>query len=285
MNSEENSNILENSGFIYIGDNCNAKCYFCFSKGNIFKTKQEIFLLIDYYIGLGLSNIRYGMGEFTIHPDFFEILEYGKKKGINQFINTNGITLSDNKFVERLVLGGIKNINVSLHGIHSLVSDKILGIKGAFKHTIKGIENLKRNGISISIAFVMTSDNINQILGIYIFCLKNKISLLKISILMGGKEYKGNIIPKLFLVQAELIKLIKLNSKVNLNIKLLNIPYCIISNNLQNYIFENGGNSVSHKLKDCEKCKFNNDCCGFPIYYKKNDFSKIIKTYVKNQFR
>lgn len=283
LKKQDNSNILGTSWFINIWDICNAKCYFCFNKNwPLFFSKEDIFSKIDWYVKEWIFDIRYWVGEFTMHPNFFDILEYWRGKWVKQFIHTNGIKLAEPDFVEKLLELWINNINVSLHWIKSETCDKILWVKWSFKKTIKWIQNLKKYWINTTISFVITNDNINEILWIYLFCIKNKISLLKYSILSWNHSYNLDLVPSLLDIQKHLMKVLSLNKNIKFEIKLLNIPYCLVWNKEYKYIFENGDISNSEFLSNCEKCKHRLICCGYPIYYKKPEFNNFVNNYVKN---
>jgi len=77
-----------------ITDYCNKECYFCYqgstTKGIHAKT-ENIFKIINELSKLKVLEIAFGGGEPTSHPDFIEILNYTKERGIVPNFTTNSV--------------------------------------------------------------------------------------------------------------------------------------------------------------------------------------------------
>lgn len=83
---------------------CPHNCFHCFTdKQKKTLAREEIFRVIDQVAELGACTIDYlGEGETTIDPDFFPIIEYTTKKGIQPVIFTDAATkMRDRDFVRR----------------------------------------------------------------------------------------------------------------------------------------------------------------------------------------
>lgn len=139
---------------------CNLNCTFCYNKSNdSFSkelSKEQIFSLLDELSELGTFEIRFTGGEPTIHPDFFEIIEYSVKLGFFVSLGTNGIWSED--VLDKIKTSGIKIIIVSLDG-HEEYNDSIRG-SGTFNKTILTLKNLRHNkDLILKINCVLTRHN------------------------------------------------------------------------------------------------------------------------------
>jgi MoaA/NifB/PqqE/SkfB family radical SAM enzyme len=83
-------------------------------------------------------------GEPTIHPDFFGILSFIRKKFPEVIIelDTNGRRFYYPSFTKRVLRFERINIYTSLHGFDAKTHDAITRTPGSFLQTVKGIENI-----------------------------------------------------------------------------------------------------------------------------------------------
>lgn len=79
---------------IYLTENCNASCPWCFNKGTRDPTlnmdTERAKKLFDWFSKNGLEEILVMGGEPTIHPDFIELWNYIHRKGMYARLFTNG---------------------------------------------------------------------------------------------------------------------------------------------------------------------------------------------------
>ena len=155
---------------------CNAACKFCFGqfigkssmKNAIHLDKKILYNLFKDCRDLGIKAISLaGEGENTIHPDFYEILEYAKEFGIDLGIATNMIKLNKNRVKEFLEAFVWIKINLSasnrktykeIHGV-DVFDDVIENIRGLVR--VKREYNLKT---TIGMQIVVIGDNTNEII-------------------------------------------------------------------------------------------------------------------------
>jgi len=85
-------------------------------------------------------------GEPTLHPDFFRLLAYFRKRlpGIGITLLSNGRRFADKGFADRFlkIAGPPFTVAVAVHGASAPGHDKVAGVKGAFKETVAGLDNL-----------------------------------------------------------------------------------------------------------------------------------------------
>lgn len=142
---------------------CNNHCIFCHDseiqngemisalelQREIKKAKEE-----------GYTRLILSGGEPTIHPDIIELVDYARRIGLEWIqIVSNGRMFAYYEFTRRMVEAGLSEVTVSFHSHIPEIADSLTGVKGSFLQTIKGIENLKRGKIVISIDIVLNAYN------------------------------------------------------------------------------------------------------------------------------
>ncbi len=146
---------------------CNNHCIFCHDSevqnGEIIGTetlKKEIKSAFDS----GYTRLILSGGEPTIHPDIIELIKFAKKSGFRWIqIISNGRMFAYPDFTSRAVLSGLNEVTISFHSHIERTADRLTDIKGSFRQTIKGIENLKRHNIVISIDIVLNRLNLKHL--------------------------------------------------------------------------------------------------------------------------
>jgi MoaA/NifB/PqqE/SkfB family radical SAM enzyme len=112
-------------------------------------TTREIFRSLDEGRKHGADYVDFIGGEATIRKDFFELLSYAKKIGYSKIVNTtNGRMYSYPEFSKKAVESGLNEAIISIHGPNKEMHDDLTQAKGSFDQAMKGIENLRKAGIS-----------------------------------------------------------------------------------------------------------------------------------------
>ena len=139
---------------------CNLKCEYCYNNSrsdfSSELSKEQIIRTVDELYRLGTFEIRLTGGEPTLHPDFFEIVEYIEKKGFFISLATNG--LWNDEMIHKVKNTSIKIVIISLDGPEDY-HDSVRG-KGTFeaaRNTILRLSNSKQ--ISIKINTVLCKEN------------------------------------------------------------------------------------------------------------------------------
>lgn len=148
-----------------ITDKCSLQCLHCSSNSSP-AAKQELKLeeirrIIDDFKDLGGKVLEISGGEPLLHKDVCKVIGYGKAKGLQTRLYTNGIYLND--AFKEFVRIGLDRVLLGLYGASPAVHDSITGQKGSFSKTIKAIENLRQKGIYVGIHFVPTKINYCEI--------------------------------------------------------------------------------------------------------------------------
>lgn len=161
---------------------CNLACVHCraSSKKGPYPgelTTQECFKVIDDIVSFANPVIIFTGGEPLLRNDIFEIIEYGRSKGLVMVMAPNGTLLND-ETVEKIIKSGIKRISVSLDGADEISHDNFRQVKGAFKQAIKGIKCAQKAGLEFQINSTITKRNISSI-----------ADIIKLAKKLGAKAY------------------------------------------------------------------------------------------------
>lgn len=167
-----NHRALCRRGVVWLGQTCNLRCYFCYfadrieSKNHpehafmaLGKAKDLCRTLVEVY---GNSSVDIQGGEPTIYPDICELLRYCNEIGLKPTLITNAVALSSRDICRRIKDAGVFDLLISLHGIGE-VYDTIVGVKGASRKQIEGIENCREIGIPFRVNITLTMEALSQI--------------------------------------------------------------------------------------------------------------------------
>jgi len=144
---------------------CNNRCIFCYSDHSQEKTMDlnEVRENMEYILeNLNFDKFILSGGEASVHPEFEEILEYIAEKIKSKFLLvTNGRQLANDSIIKSL--NRFKKdkieVSISLHGPDKATHESITRVQGSFNEAMKSIEVLIKNGIRVSVVFVITKDN------------------------------------------------------------------------------------------------------------------------------
>ncbi|OGS54918.1 MAG: hypothetical protein A3J79_10275 [Elusimicrobia bacterium RIFOXYB2_FULL_62_6] len=176
---------------------CDNKCVMCTNLDEFasqqaprYGLKHQIEKLERWLKGLGriyLKNadkadfVSLTGGEPTLHPDFFKLLAYFRKRlpGTPITLLSNGRRFADGEFTERFlkIARPPFTVGVPLHGGSAAAHDRVAGVKGAFAQTVKGLKNLFAGsaagwGGGLEIRLVLHRLNIKGLPNILLFLLK-----------------------------------------------------------------------------------------------------------------
>ncbi|KKR03876.1 MAG: hypothetical protein UT30_C0017G0015 [Candidatus Uhrbacteria bacterium GW2011_GWF2_39_13] len=146
---------------IHITDKCNLKCTYCYS--NFYKrhnddiSLHDIKRIVDSFYEMGVIEVSLIGGEPFLHPQFPEIVDYVKSKGLFCSAVTNGY------FVSKLIDTAKKldMICVSIDGLNE-VNDLTRG-NGSFNKAIEALEIMQKNNINRSIRATLQKHNLQYI--------------------------------------------------------------------------------------------------------------------------
>lgn len=154
---------------------CNLECRHCrrlevsktLARSDL--TTQEAFAFVESLSEMGRPILVLSGGEPLFRPDIFEIARYGGRRGIPVALATNG-TLVDRQTAGQVRAAGIRRVSVSLDGADAETHDRFRGIPGSFDAALRGIQELRGEGISVQINSTVARHNVEQMEDLYRLC-------------------------------------------------------------------------------------------------------------------
>ena len=228
---------------INLGHICNNVCKFCMNGEPLNKRKFVPFPLakreLKKFKDKNYNAVGFLGGELTIYPEITELVKLAAELGYERIdLVSNGRRYSDIKFLENLIEAGNIRFYLSIHSHQEKIEDFLTSVKGSFNDKIKGLYNLialqKRGLIKerIFINLVINKLNYRFLPQILTFYFRN----------FGIKDFRFNfirpegrafvnfklLVPTYTEVLPCLEKSIRLSKKLNLDISLEGIPFCLL---------------------------------------------------------
>ncbi|HRY13672.1 MAG TPA: putative heme d1 biosynthesis radical SAM protein NirJ1 [Syntrophomonadaceae bacterium] len=158
---------------------CNLKCVHCYMDSDARKYEGELSTeeaksFIDDLAEFNVPVLLFSGGEPLIRPDFFELAEYARDKGIRPTLSTNG-TLITRAVAQRIKDIGVGYVGISLDGLRE-VNDKFRGRSGAFEAAMQGIQNCVVVNQRVGLRFTINSHNLAELDNIFDFIEEENIN-------------------------------------------------------------------------------------------------------------
>jgi radical SAM protein with 4Fe4S-binding SPASM domain len=184
---------------LFAVDVCNLKCPFClrrnYSPGKGFMKFSQVKKILDDASQFGLYAFNFaGLGEPTLHPDLFKIIQYAKeKKVVDVNIHTNCTRLSP-EFNQKLIESGLDRIILSIDSADKEVYEKMrVGadfekIYAAVDDLIQQRNNSPKKRPHIKVNFINTNENDPTELNRFIHYWQDKANRIAILRYLDCKE-------------------------------------------------------------------------------------------------
>lgn len=235
------------NSYIALGYKCNHYCLNCpLTKADRLEKeleseviKKNITELCKYGDKL---NITISGGEPTLNKYFFDILKMLGESGSYINIFSNATSCKDMEFIDKMLTSLGKNYDLkkfryvtAIHSYDKLVHDKLTSTSGSFDETIKGLENLDKRDIHVTIKIIMnkvTSKNLSETLEFLCNHFSNNVDLQLCATDYAGRcgEYLEDLYIDFkdlqVLVEDALDKFEKINNGKKLHI--IETPLCLV---------------------------------------------------------
>jgi len=309
-NAKKSDSLKQNLPYkiLRLGLTCNAKCLFCNVPAELFLSKEmstheakaEIERLVSLNKGMKLDITG---GEPTIRKDLPELVRYASRNGIKIIqVQTNGILLANKSYVKNLKAAGLNKVFVGLHSHIPKIHDYLVGLSGASKKCIQGIENSLESDIEVILNPVITTKSYKKLPN-YIKFIKGNFSQV-ISISLSVVQPRGRawlnryLVPRYGIIDPYIKEALRLGNKYKL---IINNPYCglpLCIGGWYKYLEQcveycenilkkrkiSGDISVSQdkiKAAHCAECDLNKFCNGvwreYSLFYPLSDLKPIRK--------
>jgi MoaA/NifB/PqqE/SkfB family radical SAM enzyme len=132
------------SAKIKVTARCNLRCAMCrFGRGWAPpELSEERFVgVLDELRGLGCEKVHFSGGEVFVRPDFLRLVTHARGLGLRVTLTSN-LTLVDKARAKALMRSGLASISTSLDGAGARTHDRVRGIAGSFKRTVRALGHL-----------------------------------------------------------------------------------------------------------------------------------------------
>ena len=144
---------------------CNLCCSHCGSSAGLPRAKEltmeESLALCDQFPPLLVQEVDFTGGEPLLHKGWSEIATRLGEDGITTKILTNGLILEPG-IVSQIKETGIAGVGISVDGLEA-THDYIRGRKGLFRSVVRGVKEVVRVGIPVTVITVVNALNINEL--------------------------------------------------------------------------------------------------------------------------
>lgn len=149
---------------------CNNNCQYCYNvwKANKSYPKHELSTeewkkILDRVTKETKPKlIALSGGEPLLRNDFFEILKHINKKGVKTTLITNG-TLLTKEVIKKCLDYGVINFELPLLSDKPEIHDALTRNKGSWDKVIQNIIEIKKQGGSLAVVFVIVKSNVNRV--------------------------------------------------------------------------------------------------------------------------
>jgi len=146
--------------------NCNLNCVHCRASAGRGPYAGELSTMkcleiLDQIAGVGKPIVILTGGEPLLREDIYLLAEYGTGLGLRMVMATNGILVTP-EVAKKIKSSGIQRVSISLDGPDAAAHDQFRQVPGAFEGAIRGLEELKREGIEFQVNTTITRHNVNQ---------------------------------------------------------------------------------------------------------------------------
>jgi AdoMet-dependent heme synthase len=147
---------------------CNERCVHCYldhnDKGEM--TTAEIQRLLNEMAEAGVFILTLSGGEIFLRKDFFEILEYARRRlTFCVKLKTNAILIRERE-AARIRELGVESIQISIYSHRPEVHDAITLVPGSLKRSLDAIRFLKSQGLRVIMANVLMIQNLADYPGV-----------------------------------------------------------------------------------------------------------------------
>lgn len=264
--------------FLNIWYKCNFDCVYCVIWWIQNEFSSDDFVSIEKIKNINYDwckSVRLTWWEPTIHPDFFEILEFLSKKKLYIYIQTNGSMLWIEDFFNKIKKYRI-TYQLPLNSYLEKIHNTIMKHKNAYNLTLSWIKNLLGSkDTAFTVKIIITKLNYNHISKTIEFLISLWVKRFYIAypVLKWNYLKYTKLVPKYSEIKKELNIISEIEEKYDIHYVLESFPYCMINENQYKNVWEisqfdkreivKSKNKEFYKLLDisinCFKKYWNND--------------------------
>jgi radical SAM protein with 4Fe4S-binding SPASM domain len=146
---------------------CNLSCRHCRAVprrtlGPTELDTRRALTLIDQIAEVAKPVLVLSGGEPLFRPDIFDIAAYGVETGFRMALATNG-TLVTERVAAKIADTGFARVAISLDGAQAVTHDAFRNLPGSHSLAIRGIRNLRDEGVSVQINSTVARHNVDEL--------------------------------------------------------------------------------------------------------------------------
>ena len=145
---------------------CNNDCAHCYNarERNFPElTTDQWKKILDQLWALGVPHIVFTGGEATLRNDLPELIQHAENNGQITGLNTNARRLMDMNYVKQLVDAGLDHVQITVESCVPEIHDKMMRVKGAFRQTITGLNNVLATKLYVMTNTTMLRTNVHTL--------------------------------------------------------------------------------------------------------------------------
>jgi MoaA/NifB/PqqE/SkfB family radical SAM enzyme len=278
-------------------NSCMNNCIFCKPTGTKRNLSEKELKSIDVHMMCQALDLR-KRGFTEVEISGCDPIEYKKigsfvkllkeKLGFTFIqLSTHGRNLCEPNLAKRLNDAGLDEVKIPLYGSFAAIHDAITQQRGSFKETLQGIKNITHSAAKthIAISSMLMQQNYEDSANILRLAAEYT-SDISISIpCVSSSDDAKNIIVSFDVLKSYLSTLLEIGDSQELNLKLIDIPFCVFGFYRKNILNLSGPPTTSEaynipdqfrsnlpgvpsyrlkkKLTICKACKASPLCGGF----------------------
>jgi radical SAM protein with 4Fe4S-binding SPASM domain len=179
---------------------CQNRCTFCYAsspdRGNEIPemTTRQIQGILDIIVEQArVPTVSFTGGEPTLRHDLPDLVSHAKSRRLRTNLITNGIRCSSADYVDELSRAGLDSAQVSLEAADPEVHDRVVGRRGAWKHTVRGVQNLKLASIHVHTNTTINSLNRDHLLDLVDFLAEMEQPYLSMNMVIRTGDAVGSM--------------------------------------------------------------------------------------------
>ncbi len=145
---------------------CNLRCKHCYENAGALRgasgrrelTLEQKLAVIGEIGDSLIPTLSFSGGEPLSAPDFWQVAEAGRAKGLYMSLNTNG-TLLNSDTAQKLADLDFAYAGISLDAPNEEQHDAFRGVPGSWRKTVEGIKNLVKTDVSTILSVTLTKLN------------------------------------------------------------------------------------------------------------------------------
>jgi MoaA/NifB/PqqE/SkfB family radical SAM enzyme len=157
---------LTRRGVLYVGQQCNARCVFCyyaFADDRRWGDLDELKTVAGQYRDeFDNTAVDLTGGEPTVYPGVLDLALHCSSIGLRPSIITNGLALADAGRLARLAEAGVYDFLVSVHALGDTYSE-LTGVPNGWRRLDAALDNLQAGGYRWRLNCTMTVANLAQL--------------------------------------------------------------------------------------------------------------------------